>query len=108
MSRYKPVGNWRPTNTHGVFVWTDQARRALATYVKMQVCDVREDGGHVWTDGAFKVLCPKPKDSFGNIDYTGWPRGRTFIGEYAWRDAERYCEDAVKQIVKIIHGDRYA
>jgi hypothetical protein len=96
-NRYKPVGNWTRRLDFDLFLWGPEQR--YRDYATCDVSDVREITGTIWHSGAHKVTikAPKPRPD-------GWPRSRTFIGEYAWRDSERYAEDAIKFIAKHFEG----
>lgn len=84
MNRYKPVGNWREAPTEHCATWYGDVK--YLRHVRLQISDVREVNGAIWHDGAHKVIITGPP---------GRPRSKTFIGETAWSDAERYIGDAV-------------
>ncbi len=82
-NRYKPVGNWRRHDQDRWRYW-----RYADDRVQIDISDVREDdGGTIWHDGAHRVTIT------GKIP--GRPRSKTFIGEVAWCNAERYANDAL-------------
>ena len=95
--RYKPVGNWRPNNSE-IVVFGASVR--YAQYVNIDVSDVREDNGHIWSNGAHRVKVTRPP-LWGDEPL---PRGKTFIGELAWADAARYAGDAINTICRTYEG----
>ena len=81
-ARYKPVGNWREDQTLRGYSPDDEP-----IAITIEISDVREVSGTIWHDGAHRVKVDterRPK-----------PRGKTFIGETAWCDAQRYAGDVL-------------
>jgi hypothetical protein len=80
-ARYTPTGTWDER-------WRVSASGAVIT---IQVCDLRDERtGTVYRDGTHKVHVRKSD----RLPATGQPRSKTFKGELAWCNAERYAEDA--------------
>lgn len=91
-ARYTPTGTWlnKPLDFQ---TWYGTEGRYLK-YVTIEVSDVIENrSGHVWRAGAHRVWVAYPYPKNGRPK--GAPRSKTFIGETAWCDAERYAADAV-------------
>jgi hypothetical protein len=80
-ARYEPVGTWRE----------DWRVSSFGAFITIQVCDLRDTRtGTVYTDGCHRVVINKSD----RVPATGQPRTKTFKGEMAWCNAERYAEDA--------------
>jgi len=88
-STYKPCTPFRPDQSRTV-----QDRSGAPLTYTISIADVLEhrDGaptGQPWHDGAHKVTFSAPAGTLRPL-----PRARTFIGETAWCDAQRYADDA--------------
>ena len=83
MSKYQTLKNWQ---TDQRMDGENQDGDTLTAFI--DVSDVQEIGtSRVWHAGAHRVRF------VGNA--RDIPRGKTFVGETAWCDAERYARDAV-------------
>jgi hypothetical protein len=67
--------------------------------VRIEVRDLRSerDHGYVWMGGHHKVVVSGPQPR---------PRTKTFIGESAWSNAERYAGDVVSDLQRKERGER--
>lgn len=78
--RYTTVDNW--TFDHEKRCYGSHADFVLL----VERCDVREVNGTIWHDGGYRVTLLRGTKPQGF-------RAKTFIGEMAWADAERYAND---------------
>jgi hypothetical protein len=99
VSRYEINGNWREAQRREVEPWRNFGATPITLVV--EVADLRDtQGGHVYTDGAYRVR----KVGKGENLATRF-RAKTFKGETAWSDAERYFGD---WCTAVVHYDPYA
>jgi len=94
--RYKSLDNWRRGEIdfvpYGVC-------RDVEHLVTLDICDVQDDRGNVWHDGCHRITVKGPK---------GRPRSKTFIGEMAWSEAQRYGSDAIHKLTKLLREQEEA
>jgi hypothetical protein len=85
---YSPHGGINYTKGRGdFFVWGPWPEGYDVT---IEVRDLySERDRHVWGDGHHKVVVTGPQPR---------PKSKTFIGESAWSDAERYAGDVVAEL----------
>lgn len=82
-AKYAIEGAWRHrADRHGLIETATEVKPAV---ISVKVADLLEKGlGHLWPEGAYKV----------QLTNVPGMRTKTFYGETAWSDAERYASDA--------------
>jgi hypothetical protein len=86
-TRYKPTGSLNYTKVRPDFFWWGPWPDGYD--ITIEVRDVQETNGVIWHDGCHKVVVTGPQPR---------PKSKTFIGETAWSDAERYASDVIAQL----------
>jgi len=89
--RYQTEGAW--IQVKGVSVFPYRGGDAFGRVVTYTADLLDTKTGHIYYNGSYRVSVLGP---------AGRPRGRTFKGETAWSDAERYAIDAVHTLERMM------
>jgi len=92
-NRYKPHGQIKYVKVRGDFFWWGPWPDGYDVVIEIR--DAIECNGVVWHHGCHKVVVTGPQPR---------PRSKTFIGETAWSQAERYAGDAISTLQRTLEG----
>jgi len=109
--RYTTVDNWEIENVVRPPYWDGEG--SLPLFV-IEACDVREVNGTIWHGGGRRVTCQETCAVTASHPAGIRPakvqqgfRAKTFIGETAWSEAERYATDWAYKAARLARDAAY-